>query len=81
MDRQLLGKTLFPLPSLKTVDNHSVFYMKPARYHPKNIPTRAVLDSLAYTMNSMLDMVSLSQSMLLLFVRLAKFIITDIFAL
>lgn len=55
MDQQLMTKTLFPLPGLKTKDDHEVFYMRPSRYSPGDMKTGVVIDNLAYCMNSMLE--------------------------
>jgi hypothetical protein len=55
LEGQLLSKTLFPVPGLKTIDGHDMFYMRPARYCPRETPARAIIDNLAYVMNSMLE--------------------------
>jgi hypothetical protein len=55
MEEQIMTKTLFPLPGLKTKDNNDVFYMRPARYSPEVTATHVVIDNLAYCMNSMVE--------------------------
>lgn len=52
---QLEEKLLFPVPGLKTRDGHDVFYMRPCRYYPKSMPTKMVIDNLAYCMNTMME--------------------------
>jgi hypothetical protein len=49
---QLRTKTLFPIPTLKTLDGHSVLYMKPSRFNPKNMSTSALIDNLVYVMDT-----------------------------
>jgi hypothetical protein len=55
LEEQLLSKTLFPVPGLTTKMGHEMFYMKPARYFPKETSTRSIIDNLAYVMNTMLE--------------------------
>lgn len=55
LEGQLQSKTLFPIPGLKSVDGHGVFYMKPARYFPSKTPTQDIIDNLAYCMNTMCE--------------------------
>ena len=55
MERQLETKTLFPLPGLKTKDNHDVLYMKPSRYCPSKTPSSTIINNLAYCMNAMYE--------------------------
>lgn len=56
LEKQLLSKTLFPVPGLKTNEGHDIFYMYPARYFPKETTTEQIIDNLAYCMNSMCEM-------------------------
>jgi len=56
IEHQLLSKTLFPVPGLKTLaGGHDVFYMRPSRYYPKETPTEDIVDNLGYSMTSMQD--------------------------
>jgi len=56
LEQQLLSKTLFPVPGLKTLEGgHDVFYMRPGRYFPSETPTELIVDNLAYCMASMQD--------------------------
>jgi hypothetical protein len=55
MERQLLTKTLFPVPGLKSMEGHDMFYMRPARYFPSETPAKTIIDNLAYVMNTMLE--------------------------
>lgn len=55
VEHQLRTKTLFPVPDLKTKDNHSVFYMRPSRFNPAQTPVDDVINNLAYVLNSMLE--------------------------
>jgi hypothetical protein len=55
LEEQLLSKTLFPVPGLMTKAGHEMFYMKPARYFPKETSTQSIIDNLAYVMNTMLE--------------------------
>jgi hypothetical protein len=55
LEEQLLTKTLFPVPGLKTADGYDMFYMKPSRYFPKETSTKTLINNLAYVMMSMLD--------------------------
>jgi hypothetical protein len=55
LKEQLLSKTLFPVPGLMTKAGHDMFYMKPARYVPKETSTQSIIDNLAYVMNTMLE--------------------------
>jgi hypothetical protein len=55
LEEQLLSKTLFPVPGLKTMDGYEMFYMKPARYFPKETRTRAIIENLNYVINTMLE--------------------------
>lgn len=61
MEKQLSTGTLFPLPGMNTKNNHEVLYMKPSRYVPSETPTKAVLNNLAYCMNSMYEKESTSR--------------------
>jgi len=53
LEEQLMSKTLFPIPGLKTLDRHDVFYMRPSRYFPNKTPTKSIIDNLGYCMMSM----------------------------
>jgi len=54
LEEQLLSKTLFPIPGLKTLEGgHDVFYMRPSRYFPSKTPTELIVDNLGYCMTSM----------------------------
>merc|ERR1712176_1043896 len=54
LEEQLLSKTLFPVPGLKTAEgDHGVFYMRPSRYFPSTTPTEVIIDNLGYCMSSM----------------------------
>jgi len=54
LEEQLMTKTLFPVPGLKTLEGgHDVFYMRPSRYFPKTTPTKTIVDNLGYCMMSM----------------------------
>merc|ERR1712176_998110 len=54
LEEQLLSKTLFPIPGLKTKEGeHDVFYMRPSRYFPSTTPTDVIVDNLGYCMTSM----------------------------
>jgi len=55
MESQLCTKTLFVLPELKSIDGHDVFYMKPARYFPKQTRTATIIDNLVYCMQTMAE--------------------------
>lgn len=55
MEEQLLSKTLFPVPGLKTSEGHDVFFMRPARYFPSKTTTEEIIDNLAYCMNTMCE--------------------------
>lgn len=55
LEDQMMTKTLFPLPGLKTKDGHDVLYMRPVRYSPHETPSRVVIDNLAYCMNTMVE--------------------------
>jgi len=55
MERQLLTKTLFPCPGLKSKSGYDMFYMKPSRYFPKKTSVTTVIDNLVYVMECMLD--------------------------
>mmetsp|Transcript_21262 Transcript_21262/g.32706 ORF Transcript_21262/g.32706 Transcript_21262/m.32706 type:complete len:295 (-) Transcript_21262:117-1001(-) len=55
MEKQLLSKTLFPVPGLKCSQGFDVFYMKPNRYFPKKTSTGEIIDNLAYCMNTMVE--------------------------
>ena len=55
LEDQLLSKTLFVLPHLKSNEGHDVFYMKPARYWPKKTSTELIIDNLVYCMESMVE--------------------------
>jgi len=48
-------QTLFPIPNVKTSEGHPVFYMKPARYFPKQTSTQQIIDNLAYCMNHLCE--------------------------
>jgi len=56
LEKQLMSKTLFPVPGLKTNEGHDVFYMYPARYFPKETSTEQIIDNLGYCMNTMCEM-------------------------
>lgn len=60
MKNQLMTNTLFPLPGLKTKDNHDVLYMRPSLHSPKKTPSDFVVDNLAYCVNCMLEKESAS---------------------
>jgi len=55
MEKQLLSKTLFVVPQLKSKEGHDVFYMMPSRYFPKKTSTREIIDNLAYCMTTMVE--------------------------
>lgn len=55
LEAQLHTKTLFPVPGLKTVKGHAMFYMRPSRYFPRDTPTQGIIDNLCYAMNCILD--------------------------
>lgn len=56
IEDQLLSKTLFPIPDLKTLEGgHSMFYMRPSRYFPKQTSTTEIIDNLAYVMTTMME--------------------------
>eukprot|EP00980_Cylindrotheca_fusiformis_P006931 scaffold1443_cov113-Cylindrotheca_fusiformis.AAC.5 len=46
-------QTLFPVPGLRTIKDQPVFYMKPARYFPKETSTETIKDNLAYVLQTM----------------------------
>jgi CRAL/TRIO domain len=50
---QLQTKTIFPVPGLRSKDNHAFFYMRPSRYVPSKTPPNAVVDNLVYVINTM----------------------------
>jgi len=56
LEKQLMTKTLFPAPGLKTKEGHDIFYMYPARYFPKQTTTEEIIDNLGYCMNTMCEM-------------------------
>ena len=54
LEEQLLSKTLFPVPGLKTLQPcNDVFYMRPSRYCPRTTPTSMIIDNLIYVMDHM----------------------------
>jgi len=55
LEEQLLTRTLFIPPGLKSRDGHDCFYMRPSRYYPKQMPTSTIIDNLAYCMNVMVE--------------------------
>lgn len=55
IEKQLLSKTLFVVPGLKSKEGHDVFYMRPGRYFPKETPTKDVIDNLVYCMQTMVE--------------------------
>lgn len=55
LEQQLLSKTLFVVPGLKSNEGHDVFYMKPGRYFPKETSTKTIIDNLAYCMQTMVE--------------------------
>eukprot|EP00934_Nitzschia_sp_Nitz4_P008359 Nitzschia sp. Nitz4//scaffold83_size84149//10078//11404//NITZ4_005164-RA/size84149-processed-gene-0.16-mRNA-1//1//CDS//3329558917//8349//frame0 len=55
LEKQLLSKTLFPLPGLKSKQGHDMFYMRPSRFVPRETRTKDVIDNLMYVMNSMVE--------------------------
>jgi len=55
LEAQLMTKTLFVLPHLKSSEGHDVFYMKPARFWPKETSTDQIIDNLVYCMESMVE--------------------------
>jgi hypothetical protein len=65
-------QTLFPVPGLKSVDGHDVFYMLPARYFPKKTPVKDIIDNLAYCMNAMMERSELASSEGIAFVAYMK---------
>uniref|UniRef100_A0A6U2FXP7 CRAL-TRIO domain-containing protein n=1 Tax=Pseudictyota dubia TaxID=2749911 RepID=A0A6U2FXP7_9STRA len=54
-EKQLISKTLFVVPELKSKDGHDVFYMRPSRYFPKQTSTKEIIDNLAYCMQVMVE--------------------------
>jgi hypothetical protein len=55
LDSQLKSKTLFPVPGLKSMDGHDMFYMRPSRYFPRETPAKTIIDNLAYVLNTILE--------------------------
>jgi len=55
LEQQLLTKTLFPVPGLKTNEGHDMFYMRPSRYSPKEMTVKSIIDNLAYCMTTMVE--------------------------
>jgi CRAL/TRIO domain len=55
LEKQLATKTLFPVPGLKTIDGHDMFYMRPARYFHRDTSVKDIIDNLAYCMNTMVE--------------------------
>ena len=55
LEAQLMTKTLFVLPHLKSSEGHDVFYMKCSRYWPKVTSTEQIIDNLVYCMESMVE--------------------------
>jgi len=56
LEQQLLSKTLFPIPGMKTLEGgHDIFYMRPSRYFPKETSTETIVNNLGYCMMSMQD--------------------------
>uniref|UniRef100_A0A7S2MV84 CRAL-TRIO domain-containing protein n=1 Tax=Helicotheca tamesis TaxID=374047 RepID=A0A7S2MV84_9STRA len=55
LEKQLLTKTLFIPPGLKSSEGHSVFYMRPSRYFPKETTTQEIIDNLVYAMQVMVE--------------------------
>mmetsp|Transcript_33925 Transcript_33925/g.50652 ORF Transcript_33925/g.50652 Transcript_33925/m.50652 type:complete len:275 (-) Transcript_33925:339-1163(-) len=55
MEKQILSKTLFIPPGLKSSEGHSVFYMRPSRYFPKQTSTKDIIDNLVYCMQVMVE--------------------------
>ena len=56
LEEQLLSKTLFPVPGLKTKEGgHATFYMRPSRYFPKKTSTATIIENLAYCMGTMVE--------------------------
>uniref|UniRef100_A0A7S1VJ89 CRAL-TRIO domain-containing protein n=1 Tax=Grammatophora oceanica TaxID=210454 RepID=A0A7S1VJ89_9STRA len=55
LEKQLLTKTLFVVPGLKSKEGHDVFYMRPSRYFPKQTTVKEIIDNLAYCMQVMVE--------------------------
>lgn len=58
LEDQLMTKTIFPLPSVRTQRQYGgggVFYMRPSRYFAKTTSTAQIIDNLAYCIQSMLE--------------------------
>jgi hypothetical protein len=55
LEKQLLSKTLFVVPGLKSNEGHDVFYMRPSRYFPNETSTEVIIDNLAYCMQTMVE--------------------------
>mmetsp|Transcript_4276 Transcript_4276/g.5580 ORF Transcript_4276/g.5580 Transcript_4276/m.5580 type:complete len:102 (-) Transcript_4276:719-1024(-) len=52
---QFIDQTLFIPPGLKSSEGHSVFYMRPSRYFPKQTSTKEIIDNLVYCMQVMVE--------------------------
>eukprot|EP00545_Synedropsis_sp_CCMP1620_P003274 CAMPEP_0119003778 /NCGR_PEP_ID=MMETSP1176-20130426/758_1 /TAXON_ID=265551 /ORGANISM="Synedropsis recta cf, Strain CCMP1620" /LENGTH=284 /DNA_ID=CAMNT_0006955405 /DNA_START=66 /DNA_END=920 /DNA_ORIENTATION=+ len=55
LEEQLLSKTLFIVPGLKSSEGHDVFYMRPSRYFPMETSIKTIIDNLAYCMQTMVE--------------------------
>eukprot|EP00542_Grammatophora_oceanica_P010177 CAMPEP_0194047186 /NCGR_PEP_ID=MMETSP0009_2-20130614/23607_1 /TAXON_ID=210454 /ORGANISM="Grammatophora oceanica, Strain CCMP 410" /LENGTH=874 /DNA_ID=CAMNT_0038692723 /DNA_START=6 /DNA_END=2630 /DNA_ORIENTATION=+ len=55
LKKQMLTKTLFPCPGLKSNGGHDMFYMNQSRFSPKDNSMTAMMDNLVYVMQCMLE--------------------------
>jgi CRAL/TRIO domain len=55
LEKQLMSKTLFVVPGLKSSEGHDVFYMRPSRYFRSETSTESIIDNLAYCMQTMVE--------------------------
>lgn len=55
LEKQLMTKTIFPLPGLEAYDAQDLFYMRPSRFFPACTPSSLILANLVYVMDSIYE--------------------------
>ena len=55
LSTQILTKTIFPCPGLRTRSGQDMLYMRPSRYFPNKTSTDTIIDNLVYVMDTMLE--------------------------
>jgi CRAL/TRIO domain len=48
-------QTVFPVPTLRTMDGYEVCYMRPSRHSARSVSSTEVLESVAYTISTMME--------------------------